>query len=327
MRSRTLIPCLLAVAGLFSPAARAELVCPAPVFQAGPLKSGKALVHRFSLVNRGPQAVEITEIKPGCGCLKAAIDRKTFPSGAVGLVSVEINTVTQAAGPNTWKATVIGTQAGVPFSLPLYVQAELTAEVSIQPATLIVYTDRAVRHAFTLTEQRKEPLDICAAATGLPHFQVHPAKPAGQSGQWTRQIDLEVLPSCPDGRYEDVLHLRTGDPDYPELKVPFTVVKRSPGQVQASPSEVEWLVLGNQPLAARIVLLGTGSDEPVEVERVVVSHPCLSCTWAAGPGPRATLRIQIDRAAVSSSVEGSIQVHVKKPTAQVVTVPVRCLVR
>jgi hypothetical protein len=328
MRTRTLVPCLLALAGLCPPATRAELVCPAPVFQAGSLPSGKALVHRFALVNRGPQAVEITEVKPGCGCLKAQVDRKSFAPGSTGLVTVEINTVTQAPGPNTWKVTVHGTHAGVPFTLPLLVQANLTAVVSIQPATLVVYTDRAVSHAFTLTEHREAPLTIRAAATGLPAFKTRLAEPAGQAGHWTRRIDLEVLPECPDGRHEDVLHLHTTDPDYPELKVPFTVVKRTPGRVQASPTGVEWLVAGKEALPARVVLLGTGSDEAVEIDRVVPSHACLSCTWASGPGPRATLRIVVDRAALKpGELDGSVEVHLKKPAGGVVTVPVRCVTR
>src|SRR4051812_21737173 len=116
MRIQILVPCLLVLAGLSAQAARAELVCPAPVFQAEPLKSGKGLVHRFSLVNRGSQVVEVSEVKPGCGCLKAQIDRKTFAPGAVGVLTVEINTVTQAAGPNTWKVTVSSTQGGIPFT-------------------------------------------------------------------------------------------------------------------------------------------------------------------------------------------------------------------
>src|SRR5690349_14739268 len=133
MRPVTLVCCLGVVAVLVPPLARADLVCPAPVFQAGQLNSGKTLVHQFALVNPGPQVVEVSAVKPGCGCLKALVDRKTFAPGATGLVTVEIQTVTQAPGPNTWKATVHGTQAGVPFSLPLFVQATLTAELSIQP--------------------------------------------------------------------------------------------------------------------------------------------------------------------------------------------------
>ena len=328
MRTRTLVACLLALAGLSAQAAQADLVCSTPVFQAGQLRSGKALIHQFSLVNRGSSPVEITSVKPGCGCLQAWIDPKTFAPGAVGVLTVEINTVTQAAGPNTWKVTVHGKQAGVPFTLPLLVQANLLAEVSIQPATLMVYTDRAVSHAFTLTEYRKAPMTIRAAGSGSRHFAARVAQPEGQSGQWTRQITLEVLPGCPDGRHEDVLQLLSADPDFPELKVPFTVIKRSPGQVQASPATVEWLAVGSLPLPARVVLLGTGGDDAVVIDRVVTSHPCLSCTWAAGPGPRATLRIQIDRSALQSSLfDGQVEVHLKKPTGQIVKVPVRCLVR
>ncbi len=328
MRTPTVLPCLLVLAGLAAPVARAELTCPAPVFQAGPLNSGKALVHRFSLVNRGSQAVVVNEVKPGCGCLSAALDRKKFAPGESGTLTVEINTVTQPAGPNTWTVSVRGSQADRPFELPLRVQAHLTADLAVQPATLVVYTDRAVSHAFTLSEHRPEPVTVRAATTSSPHFRASVGEVSGQSGQWSRRIALEVLASCPDGRYEDVLHLHTSDPVSPELKVPFTVVKRSPGRVQASPPSVEWLLLGKQPLPARIVLLSTGDDQPVEIERIVSSDPSLKCTWAAGPGSRATLRIQVDRDRLGAGgLDGAIQVHLKKPASQVVSVLVRCLAR
>src|SRR5262245_20794033 len=115
MRTRTVVPCLLVVAGLGTPLARAELTCQAPIFQAGQLNSGKTLVHRFSLVNRGSQVVQVNEVKPGCGCLKAGLDRKSFKPGETGTLTVEISTVTQPAGPNTWVVSVRGSEAGKAF--------------------------------------------------------------------------------------------------------------------------------------------------------------------------------------------------------------------
>jgi hypothetical protein len=327
MSPRTLVPCLLVLTGL-GPQARADLTCPAPVHQAGAQHSGKTLLHQFSLLNQGAQPVEVTQVKPGCGCLKARIDRKSFAPGATGQVTVEINTITQPAGANSWKVTLQGTQAGVPFEFPLVVQAQLTAELSIQPATVILHTDSVISHTFTLTESRPAPVTIHAGTTGSQHIRVRVAQAEGKPGQWQRNIFLEVMPTCPDGRYEDVLVLYTRDVDYPELRVPFTVVKRSPSGVRASPETVEWLAQGDQPLPARIVLLGAGSDQPVEVAKVEPSHPCLHCTWAEGPGTRATLRISVERGEMSAGgFEGTVRVHITHPTPQVVTVPVRCVAR
>jgi hypothetical protein len=318
----TLVTCLLALAGPVL-AARADLVCPAPNVQAGQCKTGRALVHRFHLANHGSSVIDITQIKPACGCLRPHIDRVTYAPGEQGEVLVEINTVTQPAGPNSWKVTLQGNEAGKPFELGLVVQATLVAEVAISPATLILHTQTALTHDFTLTEHRERPLEVRSAVTGSPHLRARVAPAARQGAIWTRRITLEVLSSCPEGRHEEVLHVYTSDPEYPELKVAFTVVKQSPGQVQASPTSAEWLVPANQPLPARIVLLSAG-DEPIEIERIETSHPCLRCTWAAGPGPRATLRIQLERENTAASFDGSIKLHLKKPTSQIVTVPVRC---
>jgi hypothetical protein len=83
-----------------------------------------------------------------------------------------------------------------------------------------------------------------------------------------------------------------------------------------------------QPLPSRIVLLSCAGDEEVAVERVEADDPAVRCQWAKGPGPRATLKIQVDHTHVApSSLHSTVRVHVVKPAPQAVTVPVMCTVR
>src|SRR5690348_4113543 len=100
MTRLSLVGCLL----LALPAwGRAELSCTETPFEAGQVASGKVLQHHFTLCNRGTSDIEVTEVKPGCGCLRPHLDRPTFHPGEHGTLTLEINTLTQPAGSNVWK--------------------------------------------------------------------------------------------------------------------------------------------------------------------------------------------------------------------------------
>ena len=78
---RTAVVPLLALALLARPA-RAGLVCPQPVFDAGQQRTGVSLRHRFILVNRGAEAIRIVQVKPelthaAIDCRLRACDRKS----------------------------------------------------------------------------------------------------------------------------------------------------------------------------------------------------------------------------------------------------------
>jgi hypothetical protein len=307
----------------------AELTSPEPVHQAGEVRGGVVLTHRFTLVNRGSGPLEILEVKPGCGCLKPQLDRKHFEPGQQGELILQVHTVTQAEGPNTWGVLLRYREGDAERELALNLCARVVPEVSIRPATLLLVTETGLSHELTLAERHDRPLTIRGTETMSRHVRVACQEPRAEaSGGWVRTIRLEVLPSCPEGRHEDLLQVLTSDPTFPELKVPFTVVKKSPRRVRPTPDEVSYLGVRGQELPARLVLLGTSDEEPIEIQEVRPSHPAIRCTWAAGPGTRATLRIQIDQTHLTGeSLRGNVSVILKKPTAQSVTVPVQCFLR
>jgi hypothetical protein len=61
----------------------------------------------------------------------------------------------------------------------------------------------------------------------------------------------------------------------------------------------------------------------VVVERVECDSAAVVCQAAAGPGHRATLKVQIDRAKVTGdALQGKIRVVLRQPAGQTVTIPV-----
>jgi hypothetical protein len=315
-----MIPRLAVVLLLSCGVARAELVCPVPEFVVpNEVRSGEPLRHRFELHNAGTEAVEVLGLKPGCGCLSPHIDRTRLSPGESATVAVEVNTVTQGEGRNAWRVTVRYRHRGKEAELPLTVSAMVRHVVTISPANLVVHTSTGYTHSLTLTEKTPGPMAISAAVAGSPHVRATAGKPIRVGDAWRREIKLEILPTCPDGRLEDVLSLTT--PGRPDLRFPFAVVKHTAAVVRAAPPAVRLQSVGSQALPARIVLLSRGDDGPVAVERVEADHPAVAATWIAGPDARATLRVVVDRAAIGAvPFRATVRVHLRG--AEPVEVPV-----
>jgi hypothetical protein len=66
----------------------------------------------------------------------------------------------------------------------------------------------------------------------------------------------------------------------------------------------------------------------VKVERVEADDPAIECRWAAGPGPRATLKVRVDSSRIAGgTLHSAVRVHLGGPTPQTLVVPVSCTVR
>jgi hypothetical protein len=303
---------------------RAELVCPEPAAAAGDVRSGMPLARRFVLRNTGTSALEISDAKPSCGCLKPRLEKRRYEPGEEGAILVEINTLTQAAGPHQWRVMVQYREGGERKELPLFVTATVHSELLLEPAALNLHTSTTCRHQVTLTENRPQPLKIVAVQTTHPELRVR-VQPVQEvkSGQWIRTIEVEVVDSFPEGKHDVMVQLFTDDSDYRELKVPVGVVKRSRKRVQAAPASASFVGKDAQAIPARIVLLSGPDDQTVEVGTVQADHPAIQCRWAAGPGTMATLKISFDPARIQAdNLQGSVQVRLKKPEGEQVSIPV-----
>src|SRR5947209_4479086 len=86
--------------------ARAELRFGQTTFEAGEVRGGAVLTPRFAFTNVGTAPVEITEVRPGCGCLKPRLTRRTVPPGETGQIELEVDTRRESAGPHVWQLGV-----------------------------------------------------------------------------------------------------------------------------------------------------------------------------------------------------------------------------
>ena len=279
-------------------------------------------MQRFPFVNKGKQAVSIDSVKASCGCLTPSYPKRPIEPGETGFIDVEVNTLSQPAGANLWKATL--TCGSVESTL--LIQAKLIAELGIEPASLQIISDKPISQVVTLTDYRPQPLEVKTVQTSSSelHAELLPPRRDAQ-GRLVHAVQVQVAANFPDGRHDEVVSLYTSDPAYRELRVPVAIVKRSRQRVSVSPERVSIPVTSGQGTPSQIVLIRDADDQRVEVGQIVAEHAAVQCRWVSAPNGSMTLRIQVDGTQVGSqSFKTEVEVHVTKPIPQVLRIPVAC---
>jgi hypothetical protein len=301
---------------------RADLHCAQPSFSAGTVHNGMPLAHRFTFVNRGDGIIEITGVRVTCDCLTPQPERTSLLPGEQGSLRLTINTLPLAEGPQSWRAHVVYREHDKANELELVITGVVATEILVQPSALTLPADLSDVHEITVTDRRASPLTIRAADSGTAFLRAVVGGRTRDAGTTVQKIRLEVAAACPEGRHELALHLYSDDPEYRELEVPITVVKRPRQHVSAAPRQVTLEGERGRPWQSRVVRLSAADGAEVEVERAEADDPAVHCTWT-----KDTVTVGVDPGRLTGDLQTAVRVHLRKPEAETVTVSVLCVVR
>ena len=315
-----MIPILSALVLGATPAG--PLVADPPVADRGEVRTGPPLVQSFTVTHRGTADVlRITGAEASCGCLKPVVSRTELNPGEQAAVTLTVNTLTQPAGPNTWRATVRYQVGEAEGALDVVVSARLVAEVTVTPPALAFSTAAAAAQTLSVTDRRPTPLTVVSAATTSPHLTATIRPAATADGARTQAVEMAVAAEHPVGRFDETLVLLTDDQACRELRIPVKVVKRPPGGVTATPATLDLRLPRGQGETSRLVQLRSPDGRPVRVAGVDAGHPLVRAKWSDASGPAATLRLTV---AAGDAPAGTAEVRVRlaEPAGQDVVVPV-----
>src|ERR1700687_1064007 len=130
---------------IFVPITKADLKFAVTRMDVGEVRAGAPLAQKFTFLNGGPNAIEITDVHTSCGCLTPRLDQRLFQPGDRGSILVEINTLSPAPGPHSWQVE-LSCRAGTTFSeIPLQVNARLGRDIVVEPAAVAMFVDGGVQ--------------------------------------------------------------------------------------------------------------------------------------------------------------------------------------
>jgi hypothetical protein len=162
----------------------------------GVVEEGTVVRFQFEVANRGQADLEVTRVKPSCGCTITKWDRVIKP-GAQGTIEAQMNTL-YFRGSVTKYLTIFSNDPARP-QVELTIAARLLPLVKISPgpAALLAVGDKAATQEFTLERNGGHPMKIVQV---IPYASYIKAETTPIPGQGRYKLTVTAMPDAPLGR-------------------------------------------------------------------------------------------------------------------------------
>src|SRR5690606_35755820 len=107
----------------------------------GQVPPGK-LTTEVKVKNAGNEDLKISEVRPGCGCTVAPIDKDLLKPGELATISVSLD-VTSRSGPVEKTVTITSNDAATPSQI-LHLKADVHRAVTVSPMQYMMITNGKV---------------------------------------------------------------------------------------------------------------------------------------------------------------------------------------
>lgn len=283
----------------------------------GEIPSNKPLIHVFELLNNGPKAIVIRDVRKSCSCSKIEFDPKPVEPGHKTSIKVSLNLSAQPAGPGKWAVTVDygSIDRDEKFELPLVVSGKVRRDVWTDPVSLVMAGESNLTAVVSVFDRRRNQLNVTGARMGSEKANVTILP--FTKGEQRQSVRIGIDESLAIGSYLDELSIDTDDPEYRELKIPVRIVKKkADDSIRASVSTISLRGVG----ANKLVTLRDKEDREIEIESLVSDEPALLLKWAKGPGSDATIRVTLDSKVSARSGVSTVTVKTKLPVARIINI-------
>jgi hypothetical protein len=309
--------------------AKPKAVVPQPIHDGGTVPTGQKLVHDFVVQNEGGAVLEITEVRPACGCTVAQFDRTIAP-GASGKVHAVLDTST-FAGAISKGITVLTND-------PVNPRIELTVKATVQPHLIA-----EPGFARFIQPQRSDPgtvsqriwtssfddLEIAAVVSPYPfltvrHRPITEAEDRHEDGVGPQHhLDVVVdYSAAPVGTLADYVIVKTNHPQQPELKIPISGFIRPLVVVTPNAAEFGAIVLDEDGVSGDLILKHYG-NEPFEIGEIEATVPGIDVAIeTVEVDHQFTVRVQLTPDMPKGPFSGTIRLSTNNPRQPVVEIPV-----
>ena len=302
---------------------------PAPIIKAvDPVKDfgttwvGPTLKHTFTIKNEGDAPLEISKVRPACGCTVAGAYPKTIEPGQTGKFPFSVNS-NKLRGKYA-KSITISSNDPVTPALKLKIRGECKRYVEVLPTNANfgkVTTNEPQERVLTITNNTDQPLQIKMTKTEDKVFKFDLVeKKAGQNYELHIKMEPPYIPGAPRGVTTLVTNIEkqkdiriNASARIPErLEVTPSVISMSPERYKdrGYSRPIRFTNYGSTP----VNLLGVTSDDPQSIqvafkERTAGRAYTINVDMPAGYSPPGTGR--------------TITLKTDDPKKPIITVPVK----
>ena len=298
----------------------------------GMVPKGETLKALFIVKNTGTAPLEITSVRPTCGCTVANYD-KTVPPGGSGKVEAEVDT-TAFTGPIA-KSILVLTNDPSNGQINLVVKAEVRSFVEVIPRNLLrlnVLQGEPAVEKVTLVSADGTDFKVTAVdAAGGPYkaeFRELPEKerlPDRQGAQW--EVQITVPADAPEGLLNHKLLVKTTQPKAPEVTLQVSGVVRP--IVQVVPAEVNFgTVGGDAPVGRNVILINNRQGAQLELTKIEIDNP--QFTYELIPlqaGQRFQVAVTMKAGTPKGAQKGTLTIATNDAARKSISVPIQATVQ
>jgi len=280
------------------------------VVDRGKVKIEPSITQTFQLTNHGQLPIVITDVRSTCGCLAPKLERREIAPGGQTKLSIEVNTLSQPAGPIRWTTHINYRHGDDKKSLDLELRAILISEIKVEPASIAFHIRQTRSVDVTVHDMRPKPFRITGVGTSLSNVKAEAITDHGAR----QQIRLTASPDGLVGVQSAFAWFTTDDPAYPQVKIPVTINIPAKQRIVASPSVID-ISAGE---SAR-VLVRDQDGFPVTIESCTVDGPLT--TSIVSNSPTAAI-VAVRCVKDAKPCDATLHIKVREPVPQLIAVPV-----
>lgn len=324
------VPMAALAAAESADAAKPKAVVAQPVHEAGVVPTGQQIVHDFVIENQGDAVLEITDVRPACGCTVAQFDRTIAP-GASGKVHAVLDTSTFAGA--IAKGIAVLTNDPAKPRLELTVKAEVRPHLIADPgfARFIQpqHSDPGMveQRVWTKSFDELEILDVTSPYPFLKvrHAPITVAADRHEDGVGPQHELTFVLDysQAPVGTLAEYVVVETNHPQQPQLKIPVSGFIRPLVVVTPDTADFGSLTLDAEGADGTLILKHYGA-QPLEISAAESSVPGVQvAVEPVEPGSEFNVRVQLPPDMPKGPFAGTISLTTNNPRKPTVEIPLR----
>ncbi len=215
----------------------------APIKDFDIVPKGEVIVHEFEIKNEGAGVLELTDVRPACGCTVARFDKK-IASGESGKVRASVKT-DNFTGPIAKSIAVFTNDPANP-KLQLVVKANIKPYVAVVPGYArynYVQGEPVGTISQTLWAEDGSDVKILSVKTPYDHLKVNYREatederhPKGEGKQWRVEVTLD--PQSPVGALRDYVQINLDHAKQKRVKIPISGFVRPRQHI--TPNEIDF---------------------------------------------------------------------------------------
>ncbi|HEX6898901.1 MAG TPA: DUF1573 domain-containing protein [Thermoanaerobaculia bacterium] len=261
----------LLVAGAVLAQGKPKAVAVEPIKDMGTVPKGEKIIHDFQIRNDGDAPLEITNVRPACGCTVAEYDKVIAP-GKTGKVHAEIDTVT-FNGAIAKGVSVFTNDPATP-EMELTVRAKVEPYIAVKPGYARYITVQGEPQEGTIPQTIWVPdgssMEITKVESPWPFLDVkyREAKPeervtdpTAKGKQW--RIEMTLSNNAKVGALSDYVTIHTNHPKQKVVQIPVSGFVRP--VVAATPQAMDFGQVDLKEPKKRSINVRNFATEPIKV--------------------------------------------------------------